>query len=240
MFRNIRAFSAAMITALAMACGGGSAGAGVGSAGASNGGSVPKQPSFTISNLTIWPSLFTQSGQALADVSVDVSPSVGSIKGMRLLSGNGTIGSSFGTIYGPDMNTIVCRLQVNNSSVGVFTNEIQLETTAGNISNVLSQKITIVAFLPNLNAIVPVSATAGSAGFTLIATGTGFSPDSVVMWNSSFSPPAYPLKTTYISATELQAEVPASALTTAEVVGVFVSTPNVSSTASQSFTINKP
>ncbi|WP_243303211.1 hypothetical protein [Geothrix oryzisoli] len=238
MFRDIRAFSAVMIIALAMACGGGNAGGG--NASGSNGVSVPKQPSFTISNLTISPSLFTQTGQALADVSVDVSPSVGPIKGMRLLSGNGYIGSSFGTIYGPDVNTIVCRLQVNNASVGVFTNEIQLETTTGNVSNVLSKKITVVAFLPNLNSITPASATAGSAGFTLIATGTGFSPDSVVMWNSSFSPPAYPLKTTYVSATELQAQVPASALMTSEVVGVFVSTPDVWWTSSQSFTINKP
>jgi hypothetical protein len=199
--------------------------------------STPKQPSFTISNLSISPSLFTQSEQALAYVHVDVSPSVGTIKQMNLIGGNGYILPTLGIIYGPNANTIVGQLQVNNASVGVFTYGIQLETSAGNISNILNQKITIVAFLPSLNQISPSNAAVGSGGFLLTATGTGFSPTSVVMWNSSFSPPAYPLKTTYINSTELRAEVPSSALTRAEVVGVFVTTPDVYSTASQAFTI---
>jgi hypothetical protein len=237
MFKNNRIFHVVMALVISAACGGGgNSNNSVGPAGTS----IPKQPSFTISNLSISPSLFTQSEYALAYVYVDVNPSVGTIKRMNLIKGNGSIDPSLGIIYGPNVNTIVGKLQVDNTSVGMFTNEVQLETTTGNISNTLNQNITVVAFLPDLNMIAPSNAIVGSDGFTLTATGTGFSPNSIVMWNSSFSPPAYPLKTTYVSSTELQAQVPASALTRVEVVGIFVSTPDVSSTASQSFSIHNP
>jgi hypothetical protein len=237
MVRNFYLVSITIVLGVAIACGGGG---GSNNGTGTSGGSAPKQPSFTISNLSISPSLFIQNEQTLAYVYVDVSPSVGTIKQMNLIGGNGSIIPSLGIIHGPNTNTIVGQLRVDNSSIGVFTNGIQLETATGNISNVLSQKITIVAFLPNLNQIAPSSATTGSNGFILKATGTGFSPNSVVMWNSNFSPPAYQLKTTYISSTELHAEVPQNALTKAEVVGVFVSTPDVWSTASQSFVIQNP
>ena len=50
----------------------------------------------------------------------------------------------------------------------------------------------------------PSSMTAGSASFTLTATGVNFTPTTTLMWDSA------PLATTYISSTSMRAQVPAS------------------------------
>jgi hypothetical protein len=57
---------------------------------------------------------------------------------------------------------------------------------------------------PVLSSIAPSNATAGGGGASLILSGTGFASNSVAEWNG------VALDTTYISATQLQATVPAS------------------------------
>lgn len=66
-----------------------------------------------------------------------------------------------------------------------------------------SETLTIVAG-PALSGISPDTITAGSASFTLTASGTGFASGAVVQWNGS------PLTTTFQSANELTATVPAN------------------------------
>jgi len=60
--------------------------------------------------------------------------------------------------------------------------------------------------LPSIAHLSPVSAHAGATGFTLILGGSGFNPNSTVFWGSSALP------TQQLSATELQAQVPAAAI----------------------------
>jgi hypothetical protein len=71
----------------------------------------------------------------------------------------------------------------------------------------------------------PASATAGGTGFTLTVNGTNFVSGATVNWGSTA------LATTFISATELTAAVPASLIATAGTVSVTVTTTGGTSNA---------
>ena len=79
-----------------------------------------------------------------------------------------------------------------------------------------------------LNSVSPGNVTAGGAAFTLTAIGTGFNTGSAVQWNGSA------LTTTYVSSTQLTAQVPASdiaAVGSASVTVVNASAPTGTSAA---------
>lgn len=84
---------------------------------------------------------------------------------------------------------------------------------------------------PILTSINPTSDTLNAPGFTLTANGNNFLASSVVRWNGNS------LTTTFISATQLQATVPASDLTSVDTAGVTVFTSNGGTSASLPFTI---
>ena len=70
---------------------------------------------------------------------------------------------------------------------------------------------------PTLSSIAPNMAGAGGAGFTLTVNGTGFDPSSsTVQWNGSN------LSTTFVSATQVTAAVPASLIASAGTASVTV------------------
>jgi hypothetical protein len=83
---------------------------------------------------------------------------------------------------------------------------------------------TIVSLSPNTKVV-------GSAAFTLTVTGTNFVAASVVTFNGT------PLTTTYLSATQLSATVPAAALATVGVYNVTVVSPVNSVSAPASFSV---
>lgn len=87
---------------------------------------------------------------------------------------------------------------------------------------------------PTVSGIAPNNATVGAGQLTLNVTGLGFVSGSVVRWNGA------DLTTTYVSATQLTAIVPAGLLTAAGVatVTVFTATPGGGTSAGQVFTIN--
>jgi hypothetical protein len=66
---------------------------------------------------------------------------------------------------------------------------------------------TLLNPVPTLTAISPLTAIAGSAGLTLTVTGRDFVGQPTVYWNGNALP------TTFVSGTELTAQVPASSLT---------------------------
>ncbi len=78
-----------------------------------------------------------------------------------------------------------------------------------------------------------LSATAGDAGFTLTVNGSGFVSDSVVQWNGASR------TTTYVSATQLTAAIPATDIAAAGTasVTVFNPAPGGGTSNAQSFTI---
>lgn len=109
-------------------------------------------------------------------------------------------------------------------------------TPGGGVSNVITFNITSGQNpVPTLSSINPTSVTAGSAAFTLTATGSNFVASSKVRWNGA------DLTTNFVSATQLTASVPASLVTAAGTaqVTVFTPTPGGGVSAAQTFTITQ-
>ncbi len=101
---------------------------------------------------------------------------------------------------------------------------------AGNlISRVVNT--TPTAGAPVITTLSSTSAAAGSAAFVLTINGSGFVTGSTVMWNSTA------LTTTFVSATQLTANVPASLLASAGNASITASNAGVASNAI-TFTIN--
>jgi uncharacterized protein (TIGR03437 family) len=109
-------------------------------------------------------------------------------------------------------------------------------TPGGGVSNVSTFTITAGNNpAPVLSSISPASAIAGSAGFNLTANGSNFVNSSKVRWNGQ------ELLTTFVTATQLSAQVPANLIATQGVaqVTVFTPAPGGGATPSQTFTINQ-
>lgn len=85
-----------------------------------------------------------------------------------------------------------------------------------------------------LSAIVPSSVRAGSPGFALTVTGTGFAANSVVEWNGA------PVATTFVSSTQLTAQIPAGLIATSGQAGVQVGNSSAALSNSLTFTIAAP
>nr|WP_246408963.1 IPT/TIG domain-containing protein [Granulicella aggregans] len=90
--------------------------------------------------------------------------------------------------------------------------------------------------VPAVTGITPASVTAGAAPQTITVSGSGFVAASVINFNGAA------LSTTYTSATSLQAQVPASALTAGGDVSVTVSnpTPGGGSSPASTFAVMSP
>ncbi len=87
--------------------------------------------------------------------------------------------------------------------------------------------------VPTLRYFSPTTCTVGSAGFTLTVTGTNFVKKSVVNWNG------VPLTTTFVSATQLQAALPAANVATIGTanVSVYTAPPSGGTSSAQTFSI---
>jgi len=81
-----------------------------------------------------------------------------------------------------------------------------------------------------ITQLMPNSESHGSGDFTLIVTGSGFATGAVVYWGVS------PQATTYVSATEVTAKIPAADIANAGMVQVYVLSAGMSSN-SLTFTI---
>ncbi|MGI4760329.1 MAG: IPT/TIG domain-containing protein [Janthinobacterium lividum] len=90
--------------------------------------------------------------------------------------------------------------------------------------------------VPTITGLAPNTAVAGSGAFTLLVNGTGFISSSLVSFNGA------QLATTYVSATQLTAQVPASALATAGTAGITVTSPapGGGTSAAATFTVTTP
>ena len=90
--------------------------------------------------------------------------------------------------------------------------------------------------VPVLTSVSPTAATAGGAGFTLTTNGTGFVSGSVVHWNGATR------TTTFVSATQVTAAIPASDIASAGTAQVTVvsPTPGGGTSSPVAFTIGNP
>jgi uncharacterized protein YdgA (DUF945 family) len=89
---------------------------------------------------------------------------------------------------------------------------------------------------PVLNSLAPTSATTGGPAFTLTVNGDKFVSNSVVRWNG------LDRNTTYVSATQLRATIPAADIAVAGTASVTVYNPlpNGGTSNAQTFAINNP
>jgi hypothetical protein len=118
--------------------------------------------------------------------------------------------------YNPGAGTI---LPIGSNSLSVTftpTDTVDYTTATAQVS------ITVNPALPMLSSLSPPIATAGGATFTLKVNGSGFAAGATVYWGSS------PLTTTWVSASQLTAQAPASDIASAGMVSVTVQNPGSS------------
>jgi len=142
---------------------------------------------------------------------------------------------------------------VTRSTTFVSSTQLTATLTANDLATAGSLSITVtnaasgggtsapLAFavtnpLPSLSSISPTSITAGSSGFTLTVNGGNFVSNSVVRVNGANR------TTTFISATQLSAAIPASDLAVGAYLSitVFSPTPGGGSAGPLTFTVNNP
>ena len=112
----------------------------------------------------------------------------------------------------------------------VTANTLNATFTAGNVTVQQPNPV------PALTSLSPNSATAGTNGLTLTVNGSNFVPTSQVFWNGSGR------STSFVSATQLTATIPANDLTTAGTATVTAANPSPGGGTSNSltFSINNP
>lgn len=88
----------------------------------------------------------------------------------------------------------------------------------GQFSNFLT--FTVGTATPSISSLNPNSTTVGSAGFTMLVTGSGFLNGSTVLWNGSAVP------TSYVGATQLSAIVSQALLANVGTYNITVQNPN--------------
>jgi hypothetical protein len=104
----------------------------------------------------------------------------------------------------------------------------------GGTSNALNFTISAANPIPSISQLAPVAVTAGAGSLTLTVTGSNFISSSVVNWDGVALP------TTFISATEVSAQVPATDDATSGTASVTVSNPapGGGTSGALTFTIN--
>ncbi len=123
------------------------------------------------------------------------------------------------------------------ANVGTANVTVVTPTPGGGTSNAVSFTVSQAPNpVPTLTNISPTSATAGGAAFTLTVNGTNFINGSTVQWNGNAR------TTTFVSATQLTAAIPASDIATAGTANVTVNnpTPGGGTSTAATFTINNP
>src|SRR6185437_9424520 len=103
------------------------------------------------------------------------------------------------------------------SATGVDAITVANPTPGGGASN--EQNFTITIPAPAITLVTPGSAVAGGADFTLTVSGTGFRSGAMVLFNGTA------LTTTFVSETELQAQVTAAQIASTGAVNITVVNP---------------
>lgn len=122
------------------------------------------------------------------------------------------------------------------ASAGSASVVVQNPAPGGGSSPAATFSITANTPAPTTSSISPNAAIAGGAAFTLTVNGNNFTANSTVNWNGNAR------TTTFVSATQLTAAIPATDIATAGTASVTVVTPAPGGGTSnaQTFTINNP
>jgi hypothetical protein len=151
-----------------------------------------------------------------------------------------TNGGTSYTQAGSTVTTSSTALQTASFTVNVAGNlRFEIRKTDGGTNRICFDDVAINDYTagnpaPSLTSITPSSATAGGGAFTLTVNGTNFISGSVINWNGTA------LTTSFVSATQLTATVPAANITTAGTanVTVFTPSPGGGTSAASAFTVS--
>ena len=204
----MRTLLAGLALVLALACSGGGGG------GSASGSGAP-----TLSNFRLNPDTVVQNqggGAVTVYVSIDFTAPGGDGANLRITEGAQSETIPLSGMAGEVSGTIAGSLTLDTTQVGVYTFTVQLLTTRGVASNILSQTFTVIENPLQLLSISPTTVDAGGPAFTLTLTGTGFQSSSWAQWNGTW------MTTTYVSPTTLQVQVPASSILTPGTVQISV------------------
>jgi FG-GAP-like repeat/IPT/TIG domain len=122
----------------------------------------------------------------------------------------------------------------NQGTINISVTDPVETGSAGGTTSTLPLTVLPTNTQPVIGALVPASATAGGPAFTLKLSGTGFTASSLVTFNSSV------VSSAFVSATLLQAAIPASAIAVAGTPFVTVTNPGGSPSLVTTFTVNNP
>lgn len=145
---------------------------------------------------------------ASGTVGATVTISGTDLDGATAVQFNGTAATS----YTASVNSITAVVPS-----GATTGPLTVTTPGGSVSS--TQAFVVENPIPVLSSLSPTTRPAGSGAFTLTANGMGFAATSVIRFSGT------DLVTTFVSATQLTAIVPAAFTTTAGVYSVVVRTP---------------
>jgi uncharacterized protein (TIGR03437 family) len=160
-------------------------------------------------------------------VDLSVSPPVIKVfAGGNSLSGSNTL---IGSIPLRSGDQPCCSMAVNSSSGTIY---LPVVNSGSPFLLVIDDTLTNPpANTPGLTSLSPSTAVAGAGAFTMTVNGSGFVSGSVVQWNGAA------LTTTFVSATQLTAAVPASDIASIGVEQVSVINPGGGASNALSFTI---
>jgi hypothetical protein len=158
------------------------------------------------------------------------------------VNGSGFVGPSVVRWNGQDLatsytsaSTLTATLSAANlSGVGYDTVVVYNPPPGGGVSSPLL--FVVRAPLPVATALSPATASPGDSGFTLTVSGSGFASGATVRWNGASRP------TTFVSASQLTAAIPASdlAATTTALVTVENPAPGGGTSGALGFTVGTP
>ncbi|HKF97434.1 MAG TPA: PQQ-binding-like beta-propeller repeat protein [Steroidobacteraceae bacterium] len=221
-----RLASAAICASLISACGGGGGGGGNGNGGGN--GATSSGVSMSVSPLSV--SVSASSGQPAPTAYVQVTVT-GLQQGQQAYLEGGYSNHGIDTVTdsgGGSPLTVSIQFKVPASlGAGTYNDTLQLQVCydqackqqVTNSPQSVQVQYTVAASPVQVTALSPASAIASGPAFTLSVTGSGFSAQSLVQWNGSAR------NTSYVSSTELTAQITAADIATAGNVPVTVNDP---------------
>jgi len=228
---------AALVGMLLSGCGGGGGGGG-------NTTPTPTQYTMSLSSATVTVSAALGAAAPTGTVNVLVSPAVASGTEIYIAAQETTngIASVTGAQNGTEFVVTIAFDSPTTLGVGTYDDKVTLQACLdqactqqiGGSPQTVSTQYTVTAAPPpppTLNTISPSSALAGQAGFTLTATGTSFTAQTVLQWNGVALP------TSFVNADQLTASVTAANVANAGSYQVTAMTPGGVSSNALVFTV---